>query len=74
MADSFALVMALRRRDVPQAGDSVACARAHVGIVDAITRRDPDGARRAMRDHVRQVEGYVLAGLDEDALAPAADG
>ncbi len=70
--DSFALVMALRRRDVPQAEGSVACARAHVRIAEAIRRRDPDAARRAMRDHVRQVEGYVLASLAEETLEPAA--
>jgi DNA-binding GntR family transcriptional regulator len=66
--DSFALVMALRRRDVPQAEGSVACARAHVRIADAIARRDTDAARRAMRDHVQQVEGYVLASLAEEAF------
>jgi DNA-binding GntR family transcriptional regulator len=74
VADSFALVMALRRRDVPQAGDSVDCAQAHMRIVDAIARRDPDAARHAMRDHIRQVEGYVVASLDQDALPPAAAG
>jgi DNA-binding GntR family transcriptional regulator len=66
--DSFALVMALRRRDVPQAEGSVACARAHVRIAKAIARRDADAARRAMRDHVQQVEGYVLASLAEEAF------
>jgi DNA-binding GntR family transcriptional regulator len=66
--DLFALVMALRRRDVPQAEGSVACARAHVRIARAIARRDPDAARQAMRDHVHQVEGYVLASLDEESL------
>jgi GntR family transcriptional regulator, rspAB operon transcriptional repressor len=70
-ADSLSLVMALRRRDVPHAGDSVLCARAHVVIHDALAGRDPDLARRAMCDHVSQVEGYVLASLDEDALAPS---
>jgi DNA-binding GntR family transcriptional regulator len=69
--DSLALVMALRRRDVPHAGDSVHCARAHMTVVDALTARDPDRARQAMGDHVRQVEGYVLASLDEDALSPS---
>lgn len=68
VSDSFALVMALRRRDVPQAEGSVACARAHVLIAEAIARRDPDAARRAMRDHVRQVEGYVLASLAEETF------
>src|SRR6201996_592274 len=66
--DSFALVMALRRRDVPQAEGSVACARAHVRIAKAIARRDADAARRAMRDHVQQVEGYVLTSLAEEAV------
>jgi DNA-binding FadR family transcriptional regulator len=61
-------VMALRRRDVPQAEGSVACAQAHVRIAEAIKRRDPEAARHAMREHVRQVEGYVLASLsDEDS-------
>lgn len=69
--DSLSLVMALRRRDVPSAGDSVHCARAHMVIADALTGRDSDRARQAMSDHVRQVEGYVLASLAEDTLAPS---
>jgi GntR family transcriptional regulator, rspAB operon transcriptional repressor len=72
--DSFALVMALRRRDVPQAEGSIACARAHVRIAETIARRDPDAARQAMRDHVRQVEGYVLASLAEESFELTADG
>jgi DNA-binding GntR family transcriptional regulator len=71
--DSFALVMALRRRDVPQAEGSVACARAHMRIAEAIARRNPDAARRAMGDHVQQVEGYVLASLAEEAFELTAD-
>jgi DNA-binding GntR family transcriptional regulator len=74
MNDSFAVVMALRRRDVPQAVGSIACARAHVRIAKAIARRDPDGARKAMREHVHQVEGYVLASLDEDSFGLGAGG
>jgi GntR family transcriptional regulator, rspAB operon transcriptional repressor len=70
--DSFAVVTALRRRDVPRAEGSVACARAHVLIAKAIARRDSDAAGKAMREHVHQVEGYVLASLDEDSLAVAA--
>jgi DNA-binding GntR family transcriptional regulator len=66
--DSFAVVMALRRRDVPRAEGSVACARAHVQIAKAIARHDPDAAGKAMREHVHQVEGYVLASLDEESL------
>ncbi|MFL5859476.1 MAG: GntR family transcriptional regulator [Solirubrobacteraceae bacterium] len=72
--DSFALVMALRRRDVPRAELSVACARAHIRIARAIARRDPDAAGKAMREHVHQVEGYVLASLDEESLGLAAGG
>jgi GntR family transcriptional regulator, rspAB operon transcriptional repressor len=64
--DSFALVTALRRRDVPEAEGSVACAKAHVRIAKAIERRDPEAARQAMREHVRQVEGYVLASLPDE--------
>jgi DNA-binding GntR family transcriptional regulator len=72
--DSFAVVMALRRRDVPRAEGSIACAQAHVRITKAIARRDPDGARKAMRQHVHQVEGYVLASLDEESFGTAAGG
>jgi DNA-binding GntR family transcriptional regulator len=68
--DSFVVVMALRRRDVPRAEGSVACARAHVQIAKAIARRDSDAAGKAMREHVRQVEGYVLASLDEESFRP----
>lgn len=71
--DGFALVMVLRRRDVPRAEGSIACARAHVQIVKAIARRDTDAAREAMRKHVHQVEGYVLASLDEDSPGLAAE-
>jgi DNA-binding GntR family transcriptional regulator len=74
VSDSFALVMTLRRRDVPHAEGSVACARAHVRIAEALARRDPDAARQAMRDHIRQVEGYVLASLAEESFKPAAGG
>jgi GntR family transcriptional regulator, rspAB operon transcriptional repressor len=70
--DSFAVVMALRRRDVPRAEGSVVCARAHVRIAKAIARRDTGAAGKAMSDHVRQVEGYVLASLDEESLGVAA--
>jgi DNA-binding FadR family transcriptional regulator len=66
--------MALRRRDVPRAEGSVACARAHLRIAKAITRHDPDAAGKAMREHVNQVEGYVRASLDEESLGLVADG
>lgn len=68
IANLFALIGALRRRDVPHAEGSVACARAHVQIGEALRRRDPDAARKRMRDHVRQVEGYVLASLAEETF------
>ncbi|HEY8765158.1 MAG TPA: GntR family transcriptional regulator [Solirubrobacteraceae bacterium] len=64
--DALALVMALRRRDVPQAAPSLACAEAHVVIADAIGRHAPDEAMHAMSAHVREVEGYVLASLAQD--------
>ncbi len=64
--DALMLVMALRRRDVPYADASVACARAHVQIAQAITGRRPEAASSLMRQHVRQVEDLVLASLDDD--------
>ena len=60
--------------DVPRAEGSVACARAHVQIAKAIARHDPDAAGKAMREHVTQVEGYVLASLDEESLGLTAGG
>jgi DNA-binding GntR family transcriptional regulator len=71
--DSLAVVTALRRRDVPQAEGSVACARAHLRIAEWILRRDPEAAGKAMREHVHQVEGYVLASLNEESLGLAAE-
>jgi DNA-binding GntR family transcriptional regulator len=68
ITDSFDLVMALRRRDVPHVEGSVACARAHVRIAEAIAQRDCDAARQRMRDHLRQVEGYVLASMSEESF------
>jgi DNA-binding GntR family transcriptional regulator len=64
--DALARVVTLRRRDVPRAEASVACARAHLPIAAAVAARDPEAAFRAMRAHVRQVEGYVLASIAED--------
>jgi GntR family transcriptional regulator, rspAB operon transcriptional repressor len=63
--DALARIVTLRRRDVPQAEASVDCARAHVEIAKAVAARDADAAFVAMRAHVRQVEGYVLASLDD---------
>jgi GntR family transcriptional regulator, rspAB operon transcriptional repressor len=68
VADTIALVTALRRRDVPQAQISLECARAHIGIADAITAGDATAAAARMAEHLRQVEAAVLANmLDEDS-------
>ncbi len=49
------------RRDYPTLAASVDCGAAHVRIADAIARGDAAAAEHAARDHIRQVEGYVLA-------------
>jgi DNA-binding GntR family transcriptional regulator len=68
VADTVALVNALRRRDVPRAQISLGCARAHVGIAEAITAGEDDLAAQRMAEHLRQVEAAVLTNmLDEDA-------
>jgi DNA-binding GntR family transcriptional regulator len=59
--DVFTLIGTLRQRDFPDSRWSVDCARGHVRIAEAIARRDIEGAEAAARDHIRQVEGYVLA-------------
>jgi len=60
--DVFTLIVTLRQRDFPDVAASVECGIAHVRIADAITRRDAEGAEDAAREHIRQVERYVLAG------------
>jgi GntR family transcriptional regulator, rspAB operon transcriptional repressor len=59
--DVFTLIGTLRQRDFPDTGWSVDCGHAHVRIADAITRRDIEQAEAAAREHIRQVERYVLA-------------
>jgi DNA-binding GntR family transcriptional regulator len=59
--DVFTLIGTLRQRDFPDSRWSVDCARGHVQIADAIARKDIAGAEAAAREHIRQVEGYVLA-------------
>jgi GntR family transcriptional regulator, rspAB operon transcriptional repressor len=59
--DVYTLLGTLRQRDFPDAGWSVDCGRAHIRIADAIARRDVTGAEAAAREHIRQVESYVLA-------------
>lgn len=66
--DLFALIVTLRRRDAPYGPGSVECARAHVRVAEAIRRGDAPEASAAMRAHVHQVEGYVLAALAEEAI------
>ncbi len=60
--ESFTLIATLRRRDYPTLAASLECGEAHVRIADAIARGDVAGAEAGVRDHIRQVEGYVLAG------------
>jgi len=59
--DVFTLIGTLRQRDFPDSRWPVDCARGHVRIADAIARRDVEGAEAAAREHIRQVERYVLA-------------
>lgn len=73
VADTVALVTALRRRDVPRAQISIECARAHVGIAAAITAGEDDAAASRMAEHLRHVEACVLTSmLDEESGAPVA--
>ena len=65
--DVFTLIGTLRQRDFPDSRWPVDCARGHVRIADAIARRDIPEAEAAAREHIRQVEAYVLA---EPRLVP----
>ncbi len=60
--DVFTLIVTLRQRDYPTVAASVECGVAHIRIADAITQRDAEAAEAAAREHIRQVEGYVLVG------------
>ena len=59
--DVFTLIGTLRQRDFPNSRWPVACAQGHVRIADAIARREVAEAEAAAREHIRQVEAYVLA-------------
>jgi GntR family transcriptional regulator, rspAB operon transcriptional repressor len=59
--DVFTLIGTLRQRDLPDSRWPVECARSHVRIADAIARRDVSEAETAAREHIRQVEAWVLA-------------
>jgi len=68
---SNALDVALTLRNLGTAGQSFSAHAApmHVAIAEAIARRDPDGAERVSREHVRAVTEQILprseAGLGE---------
>ena len=59
--DVFTLIGTLRQRDFPDTGFSVDCGKAHIRIAEAIAHREVAEAEQATREHIRQVEGYVLA-------------
>jgi len=44
----------------------------HAHIAEAIAQRDPDGAEKAMRDHLRGAYAMLLKASDEDAAEAAA--
>jgi DNA-binding GntR family transcriptional regulator len=61
--DSLVLTSALRERDVPRSGDSIACAKEHVAVAEAIRAGNPDAAGGALSDHVHHVMSLVLSAL-----------
>lgn len=65
--DSFDLTWTLRQRDVPNASSSLACAKQHVDIVEALEDGDPDRAEAAMRAHVDKVQTLVFSAIDDAA-------
>lgn len=59
--DAVALITALRERDLPSAQAVVRCAESHVNIALAIEAGDEDAAAEQMREHIAEVEGYMLS-------------
>ena len=59
--DSLVLCAVLRERDVPRAGDSVACANEHVAIAQAILAGEADAAGERNADHILHVMALVLS-------------
>jgi DNA-binding GntR family transcriptional regulator len=59
--DAFDLTWTLRRRDVPDPDASLECAAQHLTVIEGILAGDPDLAEKAIRDHLRKVQGLVLA-------------
>lgn len=68
VADYIDLANTLRRRDVPEAGDSLECAREHVLIAEAIAERNVETAHRRLREHLTNVQYMV-----EDGFARASE-
>jgi len=63
--DSLVLTSALRVRDVPVSGDSIACGRDHVTVAEAIVEGDRRAAADVMQRHVEHVMSIVLEALSE---------
>jgi len=59
--DVNTLIRTLRQRDFPASEWSVDCAQAHMRIAAAIAHGDAAAAENEAREHIRRVEGYVLA-------------
>lgn len=58
--NAYDLASALRAMDAPIGGDSIACARQHVAIAEAIRSRQADVAQQLAGDHIRDVLRCVL--------------
>ena len=58
-----------RISSIQPSGSSVAAQRAHHRVFDAIVRRDPDRAERAMLAHLDEVERYYWQARHESASA-----
>jgi DNA-binding GntR family transcriptional regulator len=63
--NSFSLTWALRNRDVPVTGDSIACAHQHVSISRAIANGEPVRASTEMLAHIEKVMNMVLRALED---------
>ena len=64
------LLIESRKLSVRQQGRPFRSIRGHAALMAALRRRDPDGAARAMRDHIDQIAELFLQALG----APSADG
>ena len=63
------LLIESRKLSVRQQGRPFRSIRGHAALMTALRRRDPDGAARAMRDHIDQIAELFLQAL----RAPSAD-